>query len=108
MNNILGNYKFTNLKHPLKGVMASILGLIACVSMLLTILIPYLTRSEVLLRYGLVDVLALVMAIVGEILAIAAHYERDTYQIFPWIGIGINALAIIISIQIIYAGLYGV
>lgn len=108
MKNILGNYKFTNLKHPEKGIMSVILGVIALVSMVLTIFIPYLTRSQVLLRYALVDVIALIMAIIGEGLGVVSHYERDTYQLFPNVGMVLNGGTIIFAIYIIYAGLYGV
>lgn len=108
MKNILGNYKFTNLKHPEKGIMSVVLGAIALVSMILTIIIPYATRSQVLLRYGLVDVLALIMAVVGEGLGVASHYQRDTYQLFPNVGMVLNGAVIVFAIYIIYAGLYGV
>ncbi len=108
---LLGNYKFTNKSHPLKGIMSAVLGMIALVSMFLAIYLSYLDgmASEgggmARMQYGLASVLAFIMALAGEITGLAANTEKDRYRFFPILGLLLNTAALFAGIYILCAGI---
>lgn len=108
---LLGNYKFTNKSHSLKGVMSAILGMIALVSMFLAI---YLSYSDGMasadggmarMQYGLAALLAFLMAFAGEITGLAANTEKDRYRFFPILGLLLNSAALFLGVYILCAGI---
>ncbi len=108
---ILGNYKFTNKSHPLKGIMSAILGIIALVSMILAIYLAYLDGMNsadggmARMQYGLAAVLAFLMALVGEIIGLIANTEKDRYGFFPVLGLLLNSAALFCGVYILCAGI---
>lgn len=108
---LLGNYKFTNKSHPLKGVMSSILGVIALVSLFLAIYLSYLDGMNSVnggtarMQYGLAAALAFLMALAGEIVGLLANNEKDCYRFFPVLGLLLNSAALFIGVYILCAGI---
>lgn len=108
---LLGNYKFTNKSHPLKGVMSAILGMIALVSLFLAIYLSYLDGMDSVnggmarMQYGLAAVLAFLMALVGEIIGLLANKEQDRYRFFPVLGLLLNSAALFMGVYILCAGI---
>lgn len=97
-------YKFTNKKNPQQGIMASILGTIAMVSVGLAIYLTYLNKGVAPMQYGTVILLSLLFAIVGFVLAIRACMEKDIYRLFPVLGIILNGITILAGGFILYLG----
>lgn len=97
-------YKFTNKKNPQQGIMASILGTIAMVSVGLAIYLTYLNKGVAPMQYGTVILLSLLFAIVGLVLAIRACMEKDIYRLFPVLGIILNGITILAGGFILYLG----
>ncbi len=97
-------YKFTNKKNPQQGIMASILGTIAMVSVGLAIYLTYLNKGVAPMQYGTVILLSLLFAIVGLVLAIRACMEKDIYRLFPVLGIILNSITILAGGFILYLG----
>lgn len=105
---ILGNYKFTDKKHPEIAIMAAILGAISLVSQILVILICYQERKQPSANNGMTVLLSLIMAITGLVLAIVAKVKRNTYPLFPIIGMVVCGVSILFTVFIIVAGVSGV
>lgn len=108
---LLGNYKFTNKSHPLKGIMSTVLGLIALVSFFFAIYLSYLDGMDSVndgmarMQYGLAAVLAFFMALAGEITGLIANTEKDRYRFFPVLGLLLNSAALFIGVYILCAGI---
>lgn len=97
-------YIFTDKKNPKWGIMSSILGLIATVSLCLAIHFTYLNGGTAPMQYGMVVLLAILYAIAGMVLGIRSLTEKDIFRFFPIFGIVFNALAILGGGMIIYCG----
>lgn len=108
---LLGNYKFTNKSHPLKGIMSAVLGMIALVSMFLAIYLTYLDGMDSVndgtarMQYGLAVLLAFLMAFAGEITGLVANTEKDCYRFFPKLGLLLNSAALFVGVYILCAGI---
>ncbi len=87
---LLGHYKFTNKKHPLSGIMSTILGAIAVISLGLAVYLGFRARGEVAPQYALAVFLGVIMAVIGLGLGIYSRLERDLYYFFPNLGIFLN------------------
>lgn len=97
-------YIFTDKKNPKWGIMASMLGLIATISLCLAIHFTYLNGGTAPMQYGMVVILAIAYAIAGMVLAIRSLTEKDIFRFFPICGIVLNALAILGGGVILYFG----
>lgn len=97
-------YIFTDKKNPKWGIMASMLGLIATISLCLAIHFTYLNGGTAPMQYGMVVILAIAYAIAGMVLAIRSLTEKDIFRFFPICGIVFNALAILGGGVILYFG----
>lgn len=97
-------YIFTDKKNPKWGIMASMLGLIATISLCLVIHLTYLNGGTAPMQYGMVVILAIAYAIAGMVLAIRSLTEKDIFRFFPICGIVLNALAILGGGVILYFG----
>ncbi len=100
------SYIYTRKEHTKKGIMATILGVIAALSIVITIVRSYFLAGNVPDNYGAAIFLAFIFAVVGVILAIISRYEKEKFYLFSYIGIGINLLVIIMVSLILYAGVY--
>lgn len=99
-------YKFTNKKNPQQGIMASILGTIAIVSVGLAVYLTYLNKGVAPMQYGTVILLSLIFAITGLVLGIRACMEKDIYRFFPIWGIILNSITLLAGGFILYLGVY--
>ena len=70
-------YIFTDKKNPKWGIMSTILGLIAGVSIGLAIHRTYLNQGAALMQYGAVVLLAMFYAAAGLVLGIRSLMEKD-------------------------------
>lgn len=100
------NYKFTNKGHSQKAVMSTVFGALSCASLVVLIYLSYLSQGNAPYKYGVAGILALVFGVVGMILAVLAVQEKEKFLLFGWIGVGLNALAILGMSGILYAGSY--
>ena len=98
------HYKFTNKGHSSKAVLSTFFGALSCISLIVLIYLSYLKKGIAPFNYGIAGILALVFAIVGMVLAVLAVREKEKFLIFGWIGVALNALAILGVSGILYAG----
>lgn len=97
-------YIFTDKKNPKWGIMSSILGLIAGVSVCLAVHLAYLNGGTAFMQYGAAVLLAMIYAAAGLALGIHSLMEKDIFRIFPVIGICLNVLTMVASGLILYLG----
>ncbi len=97
-------YIFTDKKNPKWGIMSTILGLIATVSISLAVHFTYQNKGTALMQYGAVVILSMIYAVAGLVLGIRSLMEKDIFRIFPAVGIFLNGLAVIAGGIIIYLG----
>ncbi|MDE5718286.1 MAG: hypothetical protein K2I53_11870 [Lachnospiraceae bacterium] len=100
------NFMFTNKEHTLKGIMATILGVISLASLVYIICESYANAGEVPLQYGAVAFLTMIFAFVGIVLGVLSKSERDKFYFFSYLGIVLNVLVLAALSVILYAGAY--
>ena len=101
-------YKFTNKKHPEKGIMSTILGIIALVSVGTAVYQTFLAKGEASTNMGVVGVMVTIFSAAGVILGYISKNESDKFLLFPYLGMILNILALGCISVILYAGAYGI
>lgn len=99
------NYIFTDKKNPRWGIMSTLLGLIAVVSVAAAVYFTYLEKGAAPMQYGMVILLSILYALTGIGLGIRALLEKDIFRFFPILGIVLNVIAAIEGGVILYLGL---
>ena len=100
------DFMFTSKEHTLKGIMATILGVISLVSLVYIILDSYWKAGQVPQQYGAVAFLTMLFAFVGIALGVISKSERDKFYFFSYLGIVLNVLVLAALSVILYAGAY--
>nr|WP_318684313.1 DUF6142 family protein [uncultured Acetatifactor sp.] len=100
------NFIFTNKKHSQKAIMSTILGIISVVSLCAVIYLTYLRDGNAENGYGVTALLAAIFSVAGLILGIIALREKDSYKLFPGLGIFFNLAALGGVSLILYLGVY--
>lgn len=100
------SFMFTNKEHTLKGIMATILGMISLLSLGYIIVNSYRNAGQVPLQYGAVAFLTMLFAFAGIVLGVLSKSERDKFYFFSYLGIVLNVLVLAALSVILYAGAY--
>ncbi|MCI9066747.1 MAG: hypothetical protein K1W20_02060 [Lachnospiraceae bacterium] len=100
------SFMFTNKEHTLKGIMATILGMISIASLGYIIVNSYRNDGQVPLQYGAVAFLTMLFAFAGIVLGVLSKSERDKFYFFSYLGIVLNVLVLAALSVILYAGAY--
>lgn len=98
------SYKFTNKKHSEKGIMSTVLGIIAMVSIFVAVYQTFLQKGMAGANFGLVGLLSACFAVIGLILGFLAKLEVDRFLFFAYVGIVVNILVLGCVSVILYAG----
>ena len=101
-------YKFTNKKHPEKGIMSTILGIISLVSIWAAVYQTFLARGEAATNMGVVGLMITVFSVTGLVLGYISKKEYDAFMFFPYAGMILNVIALGCISVILYAGAYGI
>ncbi len=100
------SFMFTNKEHTLKGIMATILGMISIASLGYIIVNSYRNDGQVPLQYGAVAFLTMLFAFAGIVLGVLSKSERDKFYFFSYLGIVLNVVVLAALSVILYAGAY--
>ena len=100
------SFMFTTKEHTLKGIMATILGVISLVTIGYVVLDSYWNAGEIPLEYGAAAFLTMIFAFVGIILGVVSKSEGDKFYFFSYLGIVLNVLVLAALSVILYAGAY--
>lgn len=101
-------YKFTNKKHPEKGIMSTILGVISLVSVWMAVYRTFLAKGEASTNMGVVGLMITIFSAVGLVLGYVSKKECDKFMLFPYLGMILNVVALGCISVILYAGAYGI
>ena len=99
-------YIFTNKNHPLNSIMAVILGILSIATLVTAVYLSYQQGGISSDRYGAAALLAVIFMLVGMGLSLYSMTEKDTFKLFPVLGIILNTAAVCILSLILYAGAY--
>ena len=88
-----GGYIFTVRKHPEKGIMSTILGVLSILSVGAAIYLTYRNGGNA------------IRDLAGLVLGILSRVEKDNYYLFPHLGIGLNVFCLAAISYILYAGI---
>ena len=102
-----GRYIFTDKKHPWRGVLSVVLGMLACVCLVLSVTLTFHSGQAASGGYAVGAVLGLAFAVTGLVTGIVSHGEKDIYQLFPRIGIAVNILVTCLVGGILFLGITG-
>ena len=101
-------YKFTNKKHPEKGIMSAILGGISLVSMGIAVYQTFLAKGAASTNMGVVGLMVTIFSVTGIVLGYLGKNEYDSFVFFPYLGMMLNVAALACISVILYAGAYGI
>lgn len=101
-------YKFTNKKHPTKGIMSTILGVISLVSIWIAVYQTFLAGGKAAANMGVVGLMITFFSITGLVLGYLSGKEPDKFRFFSYMGILLNVAALGCISIILYAGAYGI
>lgn len=101
-------YKFTNKKHPEKGIMSTILGIISLVSVWAAIYQTFLAKGVAATNMGVVGLMITLFSVTGVVLGYISKKEHDKFMFFPYLGMVLNVIALACISVILYAGAYGI
>lgn len=98
------NYIFTNKKHSYRAIMATILGMISLISLIIVVFMTYRDAGEACVGYGFTGLFATVFSMIGLGLGIVTFRNKNYYRLFPVMGTMLN-LAVLGGISfILYIG----
>ena len=103
-----GGYIFTAKKHPEKGIMSTILGVISIVSIVTAVYLAYKNGGSAAPQYGAAVLFCTLFSLAGVVLGVLSRMEKDRYYLFSHLGIGLNLAALCMVSMILYAGAYGI
>ena len=83
-----------------------ILGILSLGTYIMAVYLSYQGKGVSSARYGAAGVLAGVFMTVGLILGIMSLREKETFKLFPVLGMIVNVLAFFALSLILYAGAY--
>ena len=96
---------FTDNRHPEKGVMSAILGIISVSALIAAVVFTYNDGGQAQMRYAAAALVAAIFSVVGLVLGIMSRMEKDIFKLFPNLGIVLNSLSIAFVIFILVLGL---
>ena len=88
------HYIFTNRKDSERAVMSTALGVISLVSLGIVLYLAYRRGGDVPLSYGLTGLFAALFSIVGLVMGVFTIQDKDTFKLFPVLGIVLNLLVL--------------
>lgn len=97
-------YIFTDKRESKKGIMSTVFGLIAGVSVIYSLYEVFQAQGQAMIRYGMAVLFSLIFALVGMVLGVMSKMEQNRFYVFSWIGMILNALTILGIGFMIYAG----
>lgn len=91
------NFIFTKKKHPLIGIMSTILGVISVGSLTYAIIYSFVMNGTIPHRFGVASALALFYSLVGMVLGLYCFKLKDVFHLFAVIGIIFNGVALLVD-----------
>ncbi len=75
--------------------MSTILGVISLGSYVFSIIRSFMLEGDIPMRFGFAGVLAAFYSLVGAILALYSFKLKDTFRLFPALGLSLNIISLL-------------
>lgn len=85
-------YKFSNKRHPIKGIVSLIIAVISFISIIIISYVSSLSYGNGDIILGAIGVVSMLFCIVGFILSINAMKQKEIYYVIPIIGLLMNGI----------------
>lgn len=99
------HYMFTDNRHPERGIMSTVLGVLSVAAMSTAIFFTYREGGQAQMRYAAAVFVAAIFSVAGLILGIMSSFEKDIFRLFPNLGIILNGLSVAFMIFLLVLGL---
>lgn len=96
--------RFTDKKHPIKGLISVALGGIVILVLSLLLFFSSASKGNSGMAVGVIGVLELIASFVGFILAVRCFKEEDVYMTTPTIGAIVNGFLVIVFLLLYVIG----
>lgn len=97
-------FKFTSKKLSDKGIMATVLGIVAMISFFVANTYSFRQAGNIDLRMASAGILSFIFAFVGDVLAALSFYEPDTFLFVKIMGSVVCGIATILWVVILLIG----
>ncbi len=98
-------YMFTDNRHPEKGIMSTVLGVLSVTALSLSVYFSYVNGGQAIMRYAAAAFVAAIFSCIGLVLGIRSRFEKDIFKLFPNLGIALNLVAFLFVVFILVLGL---
>ena len=98
-------YMFTDNRHPEKGIMSTVLGVLSVSALILAVYFSYVNDGQAIMRYAAAAFVAAIFSCIGLVLGIMSRFEKDIFKLFPNLGIALNLVAFLFVVFILILGL---
>ena len=95
---------FTDNRHPEKGIMSTVLGVLSVTALALSVYFSYVNGGQAIMRYAAAAFVAAIFSVVGLVIGIMSRFEKDIFKLFPNIGIILNAIAVAFVVFLVVLG----
>ncbi len=80
------DYKFTDKKHTIGGVMSTTMGILAIIALIVAIVISYKNEGRAGIVVGNIAFFSLMLSFFGTIIGLLSFKEQDKYYYFSYAG----------------------
>ena len=98
------DYKFTNKKHSIPGIVSTVIGLIGVGLIIAAIYISFINRGAAGQIIGVMGLADIFLSTIGFVVALVSFRNDDVYYLFSWIGTGLNVLVWIFLMSMVMIG----
>lgn len=99
------NYKFTDKRHSIEGIISTSLSCIALILFCLGIIISFHNDGKGGIFIGLLGFFAFVISIAGFITGMHSFKNKEVFYLFSYIGVVINTIIWFVMICILMVGI---
>ena len=98
-------YKFTNKKHSVGGVLATLMALVAIALIVVAVVISFKARGSGGAEVGTLSLMAMVFSVFGLVMGLLSFREIDRYYTFSYIGSIMNGIITILLVMLLLVGI---
>ena len=98
-------YKFTNKRHSVGGVIATLMAVVSIVLIVIAIVLSFKARGEGGTKVGSAAMAALAFSVFGLATGLLSYRETDRYYSFSFAGSLLNGIITVFLVLLFFVGL---